>query len=241
MSWGETCKINKNMKRALNEQIRDMKYHPIRVITSTGTYTPEKTGLYRVICVGAGGDGLRSCKGSGDSYYYYMTGGSAGGVAIKDIKLTAGTSYSVTVSNTASFGNEMSATAGVTGYYSYWGGSVVSPSGGIASGGDYNFNGQVGNVYNTYSSTYNSATAKWSDSTNGTSANGASVGVVISDVCRRYAFHNGTQGLWFGTSILEYGGGAPSSLDKSNSTHDTLTVNKGLPAAIIIIPLEMEE
>ena len=48
MSWGEVFKINKNMKRALNEQLRDLKFQEVKIITSTGTYTPTKTGLYKV-------------------------------------------------------------------------------------------------------------------------------------------------------------------------------------------------
>ena len=60
MSWGEVGRLNNNFKKPLNEQMRDMQYKPLRIITSTTTYKPEKTGLYKIICVGAGGDGLHS-------------------------------------------------------------------------------------------------------------------------------------------------------------------------------------
>ena len=118
MSWAEVFKINKNMKRALNEQIRDLKCNPMRVITTTQSFTPEKTGLYKVICVGAGADSY----GNTTSYSSDMIAeaGSGGGVALKTIKLYSSKSYNVTVSTTASFAYDstaLTATPGVKGTY----------------------------------------------------------------------------------------------------------------------------
>ena len=163
MSWSEVFKINSNMKKPLNEQMRDMKYNPMRVITSSMSYTPEKTGLYKVICVGAGGGSKTSV--SGNASYAYINSGGAGGVAIKTIRLTAGTTYSVTVSTTASFGTMLTATAGETPDND----NFYSASGGIASGGDYNYTGGKGtNSKNIVSST--------------DTIKGGDVGVFISDL-----------------------------------------------------------
>ena len=106
MSWGEIYKINNNFKKSFNELLIDSIYNPIRIITQTGTYVPEKTGKYRVICIGAGADSGYDFT----STSCYQGGGGAGGVAIKDMRLTSGTSYNVTISTTASFSNIMSAT-----------------------------------------------------------------------------------------------------------------------------------
>lgn len=219
MSWAEVFKINKNMKRSLDEQLRDMKHNPIRVITTTGTYTPEKTGLYKVICIGAGGD----------SYYRYSGGervaaGHGGGVAIKDLFLDSDTSYNVTVSTSASFGTELTATAGSSDYYlnSDWYNGEV----GTASGGDYNFNGTRGD---------------WGTASNVT-RDGGSVGVVIGEFTRQRVLVESFGGntLMYGESLLNYGGGGPAVF-VSNSDGEREVLLNGLPAAILIIPLEMEE
>lgn len=244
MSWGEVFKINKNMKRALNEQIRDLKCTPIRVITTTGTFIPEKTGLYKVICVGAGSDGVKYRKGTtSNGYAYHVSNGSAGGVAIKDIKLVAGTSYNITVSTTASFGSEMSATPGTTGWYNHWTSSTTAPAGGEASGGDYNYKGQAGSTANTYGANISTSSGNWTDLSSGSYVNGTSIGVVLTDVCNQLATSTGRQVVWYGTSILNYGAGAPSWIDKSDAStpSDKVIVATGLPAAVIIIPIEMEE
>ena len=217
MSWAEVGKINSNMKRSLNDMLRDMMYRPMRIITETGTYTPEKTGIYKVICIGAGGKGGYSSA----SNTYGASSGAGGGVAVKNIRLTKNTSYAVTVSSTASFGTYLTATAG---------GSASSAtsetSGGTAVGGDYNYTGQSGTP-----SGYKSDLRP----------KGGSVGVAFPELHRTLHYtYNSNVILEYGDSILAYGGGGSAWGNYSGSTGNGFGC-PGLPAAIIIIPLEMEE
>lgn len=216
MSWGEVFKINNNMKKALNEQMRDLKFQPLRVITANTTYTPEKTGLYKIICVGAGGKSTTS----GNVAY----GGGGGGVAIKTMRLEKTSSYNVTVGTTASFGNILTATSG--GNASGDGGR-----GGTASGGDNNFSGENG------SSVYNATATSL--------AKGGSVGVYIGELSRQivhsYSANDSGYSLFCGDSVLGYGGGAPAGVIFKQSYNTQYVSYNGLPACVIIIPLEMEE
>ena len=224
MSWAEVFKINSNMKKPLNEQMRDIKFQPIRIVTATGTFKPEKTGLYKVICVGAGGKG-ESEQGSS---YVYLASGGGGGVAIKTLRLVSTTSYNVTVGTTASFTHEsgsLSATAGTNGDTD----SSAGGTGGTASGGDFNYNGSNGSY------TYASSSNKTPTLTPG------SVGVFISDLSRRgdsewIVLDGVTHKLTYGDSILGYGG----SGNASGIYNGKGTFTSGLPAAVIIIPIEME-
>lgn len=213
MSWGEVFAINTNMQKPLNEQLREMKFLPIRVITESTTYTPEKTGLYKVICVGAGGSGFTDTSSSS----YRASGGAAGGVAIKTLTLSASQSYNVTVGTTASFSTTLTATAGTS--------TRSGGAGGTGTGGDYNFTGEIGQ----------------NKSEKNSPMKGGSVGVVISDLARSrdtmyvsgsYAFT-----LPYGDSLLGHGGGGTAIVDASLEGMKT----SGLSAAVIIIPLEMEE
>ena len=220
MSWGEIGCINSNMKKTLNEQLREHSFTILKVITETGTYTPEKTGLYRIICVGAGGNGVNNTSTS----TYLSIGGGGGGVAIKDMVLSSTTSYNVTVSTTASFGSLLTAEAGLTlvGNYST---TTQSPNGGTASGGDYNFQGEAGRGGNIYRDNLTTI--------------GGSVGVVIGELL---SHHNETTrggALAYGNSIWGYGGGG-SAIVFENGNSYTNETTAGLPAAVIIIPLELE-
>ena len=220
MSWGEVFKVNNKIKKPINKLLFEKKYFPIRVISSTGTYTPEKTGLYRVICVGAGGDGFFATSSSN----FKLAGGGGGGVAIKDMVLSSTTSYNVTVSTTASFGSLLTAEAGLTlvGNYST---TTQSPNGGTASGGDYNFQGEAGRGGNIYRDNLTTI--------------GGSVGVVIGELL---SHHNETTrggALAYGNSIWGYGGGG-SAIVFENGNSYTNETTAGLPAAVIIIPLELE-
>ena len=223
MSWAETYKVNNNMKKSFNELLMDAIYAPIRIITRTGTYVPEKTGKYRVICIGAGADSNYTLRSS----TFYFGAGGAGGVAIKDMTLSSTSSYNVTVSTTASFGNIMTATGGTQYKYSS-SSSDTDPVGGTASGGDYNFDGEEGVV-----GLDGGLTAT-------TTANGGSVGVDIGELSRQYRFvdREGEERL-HGKSILRYGGGGSYSIVQDNGDHHG--IGTGFPAAILIIPLEMEE
>lgn len=217
MSWSEVFKINKNMKRALNEQIRDIKCLPMRVFTANGTYTPEKTGLYKVICVGAGATGTVRSNVSP----FYVCGGGGGGVAIKTLRLLSSQSYSITVSTTASFSNVLSATAGSTGGYNSTIGTH-NAAGGTASGGDYNFSGE---------------TVPYKEGKDNI-VNGGSVGVNITELSRNYVF-TGNSGVRLiqGDCLLKYGGGGAAAYDINN----LVSTAPGFPACVIIIPIEMED
>ena len=227
MSWSKVFKINKNMKRALNEQIQDLKCTPMRVITTTQSYTPEKTGLYKVICVGAGGNGGASCS----TNVMGASGGGGGGVAIKILTLSKNSTYNITVGTTASFAYDtntiFTATGGASG--SYGSGGV----GGSASGGDYNYTG-----------------------TSGTGVAGSlvipmpgSVGVSITELIRTpspmlsvvQATSSYTVQLPYGDSLLNYGGGGSGVYFYNSNSDRSEKYMSGKPASVIIIPLEMEE
>ena len=210
---------------SLGTQMRDAKCIPYRVITTTGTYVPEKTGTYMVICVGAGGDGgsesASNVKGGG--------GGGGGGVAIKTLRLIKTGSYAVTVSTTASFtynsNTIITATSGGRGYYDR------ESSGGTASGGDYNFNGTGGD------NTYSAAQAPMP----------GSVTATIVGLTRTPQPYIGTLGssrvisFTFGESILDYGGGGTGAGYYASSSDNGEYATAGKKAAIVIIPLELEE
>ena len=223
MSWAEVLKINKNTKKALNEQLRDMRFLPMRIITSSTTYTPEKTGIYKVICVGAGGRNYIAHA----SNYHKASAGAAGGVAIKTMTLSSSTSYNVTVGTTASFSTILTATSGSV--------DEKGGVGGTATGGDYNFPGGKG---------------EWTSLSDEQTCKGGSVGISLSELSRyintSVFMRDGTIELTYGDSILTYGGGAPSVIHYAFSETgtspgwQTVAIN-GLPAAVIIIPLEMEE
>ena len=220
MTWAEVVKINRNMKKTLNEQLRELNCSPIEVIEETTSYKPSKTGLYRVICVGAGGTGW---SGNINNFDDRAVSGGGGGVSVKDLKLSASTSYSVTISTTASFGNILTATAGETGTKTH-ASDKTAPVGGTASGGDYNFNGLLGEVALN----------------DNTPAKGGSVGVAIAELTRSIVMaDNFYSQLIYGDSILRYGGGAPAV--ESDTDIATMQFNpQGLPAAVLIIPLELE-
>lgn len=232
MSWGEVYKINSNMKKPINEQLRDMKYNPIRVITATGTYTPEKTGTYKVICVGKGGDGAVDKTSSPNNYRAAAGGG--GGVAIRTMRLSRGTSYSVTVSTTASFAD------GSTIVTATGGGSATSRSGGTASGGDSNYSGTAGGYTSTefLGATPGSVGVELS----GLSCSPAPViGTLTDNLSASTTAGAHVISLAYGRCILEYGGGGNGAAYYSNSSNADGITTPGRPAAVIIVPLEMEE
>jgi hypothetical protein len=187
------------------------------VITENVTFKPEKTGTYKVICVGAGSNG----RYIGST----LCGGSGGGVAIKTIRLVSTTTYNVTVNDgNASFSNILSATTGTIATQT--GGVINHSAGGTASGGDYNFTGLKG-----------------SENSGGKNKNsrGGSVGVTIADLSRWYSYTapNGMNHV-DGDCLLKYGGGGGVSWGSDTSTAGVFESN-GYGAAVIIVPLEMEE
>ena len=223
MSWGEMCAINSNMQKPLNVQLRSHSFNTLEVVTATGTYTPKKTGLYRVICVGAGGGGVY--RGSSSAGYLVSSGGG-GGVAIKDMVLNATTSYNVTVSTTASFGSDLTATSGTS---ATLGTSLVETDavGGTGSGGLYNFTGEGGK----------------SIKQSNRPCKGGSVQCAIPELIKVLSVGDRNCNLlYYGNSLLGYGGGGPavSGYTTDTSKYDTDFCLPGLPAAVIIITLETE-
>ena len=226
MSWSEVFKINKNMKRALNEQMRDIKYNPLTIITSSTTYKPPKTGLYKIICVGKGGNS--GGYNGGNANQAIANSGGAGGVAIKTLRLSSATSYSITVSTTASFSSELTATAGEDGANTISSSSIAN--GGTASGGDYNYEGGKGSNI--------SITPTFGDT-----VKGGDTGVFISDLYHPMFYYDKTNNMirYYGRGVLEYGGGAPAARWSGTGGNYAHLDASGLPAAVIIIPIEMEE
>lgn len=228
MSWAEVFKINSNIKKPLNEQIRGTVCLPMRLITSSTTYKPEKTGWYKVICVGAGGS-CGSYSGVSNASGQKIATGGGGGVAIKTIKLSSAQSYSVTVSTTASFGSILSATAGGSGSASS--SSMSYGTGGTASGGDYNFTGCSG-------------TGGSGSSKTGVCFAAGGTGVAITELSRtvKSGVIKGDEyvEVTYGESILGYGSGAPGFVYTTGTSYYCYTAT-AQSAVVIIIPLEMEE
>ena len=226
MNWGEVFKINSNLKKPLNEQLRDMKFQPIRIITATGTFTPEKTGLYKVICVGAGGTG---CSTATTVSTRKVASGGGGGVAIKTLELSSSTSYNVTVSETASFAYGTSAITATPGARGTTGANASGGAGGTASGGDYNYTGGNG---------------AYSDSVANKIVIPGSVGVFLSELSLRKSVTRGVLNMVaeipYGDNILGYGGGSTAYIFDNGDDGEEVE-NAGQPAAVIIVPIEMEE
>lgn len=211
MSWAEVFKINDNMKNPLNKQMRESRFLPFEIITSSTTYTPVKTGIYKILCVGAGGNGVFNAPVGSAS-------GGGGGLAIKDIRLVKNTSYTISVESNASFAYDSSTT--ITASAGGNGTNSAGGAGGTASGGDYNYTGTNGE--------YKSS---------GNVSNPGSVGAHITELSR---FPEPT--IWgaftipVGDCILDYGGGG-GAVQNLGDGH----TSNGKPAAVIIIPIEMEE
>lgn len=232
MSWAEVYKVNSNMKKSINEQLRDMKYQAMRIITTTSTYTPEKSGWYKIICVGKGGDGAADKTSSPNNYRGAAGGG--GGVAIKTMQLSSAVSYNVTVSTTASFAagsNIITATGG---------GSTTSRTGGTASGGDYNFPGTAGGSTSTefQCAMPGSVGVELGGLSNTPAPN---IGTLVDNMSASATAGTHVISLPFGRCVLEYGGGGNGAAYYSNTANSDTIVTSGRPAAVIIIPLEMEE
>lgn len=230
-----TTNVNTNVNtkvQGINNHLNDLKYQSIRIITATGTFKPEKTGKYKVICVGAGGAG--NSYRSNDSAHALASGGG-GGVSIKTLRLLSTTSYNVTVSTTASFTHEsgsLTATAGSTGTPS----NTTGGTGGTASGGDFNYIGTNGTSF--YANT---------SSNKRICPSPGSVGVFISDLSRSVEStwliinaEYGTCQIRYGNSILGYGGAGSAVADINDSSKMESVTVSGLPAAVIIVPIEME-
>jgi hypothetical protein len=204
----------------MSTQMRDSRFLPMRIITSTTTFTPEKNGTYKIICVGAGGNG--------DYYSKTVASGGGGGVAIKTLPLSKSSTYNITVGTTASFSygsNSITATAGG----SADAGDREGWDGGTASGGDYNFVGTSGDY-------------EYDES--GICPPPGSTGVFLSELSESKTTNVTVLGTTFivpyGNSILGYGGSGNAVYNYASSSSSAAAKTNGMPAAVIIIPLELE-
>ena len=206
-----------NSESSLHSHIREMRYQPLRVITTTGTFKPEKTGLYKVICVGQGGNGRNLSP--------FRGGGGGGGLAVKTLTLSSATTYNVTIGELTSFGNILTAEAGTMPLLS--GSTQVPGYGGTASGGDNNYRGEDGET-----STSDTVMCK-----------GGSVGCTIGELSRQFTYFAPETEMFHihGECILNYGGGGAVSRSKTGTSTYTAKEDSGRKGAVIIIPLEMEE
>ena len=130
----------------------------------------------------------------------------------------------------ASFGNELTGIPGVNA-------SEGESSRGTGEGGDYNFTGELGDVVGWADLAQPNHTAK-----------GGSVGVYLSELSERIVVGGSNDGLSvgliYGNSILGFGGGAPIrhyATATNNQAINSYAKPLGLPACVIIVPLEMEE
>ena len=200
MSIGELAMlVNDNFDKPLNQQIREMQYIGSYVFTSSTTFTPDKSGYYKVIVIGAGGANDKVGH-SGDTTY---ASGGAGGVAIKNMHLLSTQEYTIDIKyRNSTFNGNLVATAGGNGD-AFPPSSATGGAGGTASGGDFNYDGLRGTVRVN------------------NPPKGGSVGVFIPGLMLPYSTETGL-------GILGYGIGGTSE-DAAGR------------AAIIIIPLELEE
>lgn len=196
MSWAETL--------MLQEAQRERSFNTMYVLNTSQTWTAPKSAYYKIICIGAGGrGGYNYFRDSGYTYGY----GGGGGVAIKTKAMQKGETLTVNVGGSASC-DGMTATAGNDAdternvYY--------SGSGGTASGGDENYNGQSGG-----------------------GGNGGSVGCIIAGLAmsRDTIMGGGTSNSGYGI----YGHGGGGGVLANDAIQD---VTPSQPAAVIIIPLE---
>ena len=131
MSWKEIKKsVNDNLSIPLNQQIRNNRFLPARIITKTTDWVVERSGWYKIICVGAGGLAENSSS--------YTRSGGSGGVSIKDTLLSSGDTVSIILTN---------GTVTAIGMIAEVGGDATTSTpgkGGKASGGDSNFSGKAG-------------------------------------------------------------------------------------------------
>ena len=131
--------VNDNFDVPLNQQIRNNRFLPARIITQTTDWVVERSGWYKIICVGAGGH-----SDFNDDYgepYYSGTGGS-GGVAIKTKHFVSGETVLVEINGADCNCEGISAGGGGDADVNedpYHGGT-----GGIATGGDENYPGNAG-------------------------------------------------------------------------------------------------
>lgn len=104
------------------------------------TFTVSRTGYYKFVLWGAGGNGHTAAAGGGSGAYCEYTRALSAGQAVIIVAPVVGTAAATTITfadgKVVSAGNGASATVNVPG------------SGGVASGGDVNINGSSGGSSN---------------------------------------------------------------------------------------------
>lgn len=172
--------VNSNFNKPLNEQARELKFSGSYLLTSSTTFTPEKSGWYKVIVVGSGGE--PNVKQSGINYY--ATTGGSGGVAISTLFLVSSKSYPVEVTKLqSSFDGTIIALAGSDAN------DFEIGYGGTATGGDFNYSGNKGKSESHASTSFY--------------INGTDVGVYIPELMRETFASDGE--VSSGLGILGYG------------------------------------
>lgn len=133
-----------------------------QMIAASSTWTAPVTGEYLIFAVGAGGSGAAQDVATSSGQGYQATGGGAGGLAVKRVFLQAGTQLGITigaggagvaVNNNGNNGGDTTVNGGGVSLFAQGGrgGTRVAGGtgnnttsgalGGIASGGDWNYQG----------------------------------------------------------------------------------------------------
>lgn len=111
MSWAEFIKINDNLNSSINEQIREYTCQPLVMYNETTNGTISKNGIYKIVVCGDNG-----CASS------------------SIMKLSAGDTFTITVSDTQNS-------------ITIKGNTLTATSTGTATGGDVNYNVSNSGVY----------------------------------------------------------------------------------------------
>lgn len=207
--------VNDNFNKPLNVQMRDLAYNGSYLITSSTDFSPDKSGLYKVICVGQGGT-------SKDKHY-----GGSGGVAIKTMHLDSSEIYPIVVDLIkTSFNGTIIANRGGDGYPSssdYLG----RGEGGTAVGGDFNYTGTSGE-----------GVSDGEGADVGVFIPGLmnAPEMVLAEYSSTVSY-NSSYTIRSGYGILGYGGGQGGSVTANYSFR--VGIHKG--GCVLIIPLELEE
>lgn len=215
MSWAEVKKINSNLNLALNEQARELAYVGLYLFTSNTVFTPDKSGWYKIIVVGKGGESR-----TGATNNPTRDVGASSGVVVAVRNLSSLGSYTIGVNNSDSsftYNADDVMTAGAGGDYN-------TGVGGTASGGDFRYRGVDGCRYSAAGDAYV----------------GHDTGVFIpglsarcSGICSSLDY--GTAFVESGYGILGFGASAGVSL------YPTGTGPHKSTGCVIVIPLELEE
>lgn len=117
--------------REIIENLENNIIFPHDIYTSSGTFTANKSGRYRITAIGGGGTGGDDRYSTSSSQDYTGGGGGAGGVGVYTKKLNAGDTITFTIANgNASVANIMTAYRGENGEKGGWPTSSTHGAGG---------------------------------------------------------------------------------------------------------------